>query len=65
MSEDVTESRHGKNADGTWKPQVTFRGSSPDDQRLARLLKAEKCRTGRDYSDVIREALTQRYAGQR
>lgn len=50
------ESRHGVNADGTWKLQVTFRGKN--DQRLATALRTRAERDGKKYADVIREALT-------
>jgi hypothetical protein len=53
-----TESRHSVNADGTWKLQLTFRGSRPDDQRLAHALRTRAERDGKKYADVIREALT-------
>lgn len=54
MSEDT---RHGENAPGTWKFQVTFRGSVPEDVRLGRAVKARATRDGIKYADVVRAAL--------
>ena len=51
------ESRHGENAPGTWKFQVTFRGSIPEDKRLASALKTRARRDGMTYADVVRAAL--------
>lgn len=55
-------SRHSKNAEGTHKLQVTFRGSSESDKRLWSALKARALQDELNYVDVIREALW-RYLG--
>lgn len=57
-----SESLHGVNAPGTWKLQLTFRGSRSEDKRLALALKARADQDGTKYADVIREAL-KRYLG--
>jgi hypothetical protein len=53
----ITENLHGVNAPGTWKFQVTFRGSEPGDLRLAGALKARARRDNVNYADVVRAAL--------
>lgn len=47
----IAENRHGKNAPGTWKLQVTF------SEEEARLIKDWARRDKVNYADVIRAAL--------
>jgi hypothetical protein len=52
-----SEYRHGVNADGTWKFQVTFGASDPANLQLASMLRERARRDGVNYVDVVKKAL--------